>query len=520
MADDLDIPVAPPKEALDYFRSKGFTPSFSWKDVWQEEHGRAFTVAKAMSRDVLETIRVEVDAAIANGTTLSDFQKTLQPRLEKLGWWGRKEMADPLTGEVRDVQLGSPRRLRTIFEVNLRTAYQAGRWERIERQKAAFPFLRYLHSDASLDPRPQHVAWDGTIKPVDDPWWDTHYGPCGWGCKCTAVAYSRRQLDKNGWSVTREPPAFETVEYRNRRTGEVSQVEAGIDPGWSYNVGKSQLAGLAPAPLPPRPGAPAAKINGAKDVAAFFEPLGLTAATARKGRVFTDAGDFPLGLSLSWFRREGETSVPRGDLAAAGRTIADPDEIRWAFDKAADGKAALVRRYLRFGARGKVVSAVDVSRDGWRVALDGEDMDMLRVGRIAWSAARAADQARSVALGYLTKTERSLSVAIGAVPRGAAARLVALGLKVPPAIGLDAGHVTHILRRHGTDSRGQQPIANDDIADAAAILAAGTIEHGSPRTSNAGAPRVYVAATIGGARYGAVFEVRRAMMVLIGLRRR
>ncbi|MBI0530084.1 phage minor head protein [Sphingomonas sp. TX0522] len=523
MDDDLDIPVAPPKEALDYFRKKGFAPSFAWQDVWQEEHGRAFTVAKAMSRDVLETIRGAVDRAIADGTTLDDFRKELTPTLQKLGWWGRQEMADPLTGEVRDVQLGSPRRLRTIFEVNLRTAYQAGRWERIERQKGAFPFLRYVHSDASRNPRPQHVAWDGTIKPVDDPWWDTHYGPCGWGCKCTAVAYSRRQLDKNGWTVTKEPPAFDAVSYRNRRTGEVSEIEAGIDPGWSYNVGKSQLAGLAPPPLPPRPDAPASTPNGAKDVAAFFESFGLTAATARKGRVFTDAGDWPLGMSLSWFKRDGETNVPRGDLAAAGLAITDPQEIWWAWTAARDGSAMLVRRYLRMNAAGNVSAAVDVGRDGWRVALDGEDMDALRVGRLAWSAAGAASQARAAARRFLANVdqgERMASAAIGAVPPGAARQLGRLGLATPPAVGLDAGHVVHIRRRHGDDSRGQKPVEDADISDAAAILATGTIARGNPPASPSGAPRVYVTATIDGARYAAVFEVRRAMMVLVSLRKR
>lgn len=387
MADDQDIPVAPPLEALKFFRKKGLATSFAWQDVWQEEHGRAFTVAKAMNRDVLETIRAEVDRAIATGTTLDDFRKTLTPTLQKLGWWGRQEMADPLTGEVRDVQLGSPRRLRTIFEVNLRAAYQAGRWERIERQKGAFPYLRYVHSDASRNPRPQHVAWDGTIKPVDDPWWDTHYGPCGWGCKCTAVAYSRRQVEKNGWSVTEEPPTFDDVGYRNPRTGEVTSLEAGIDPGWSYNVGKSQLAGLAPSPLPALPDVPVAqRANGAKDLAAFFKPFALTAATARKGRVFTDRGGWPLAMSLSWFQRDGDLVLPQGNLASAGDTISRPDEIWWSWSKAVNGAALLIRRYVRLDAAGAAIDVVDVGRDGWRMAHKGEDLDALRVGRLAWRA--------------------------------------------------------------------------------------------------------------------------------------
>jgi uncharacterized protein with gpF-like domain len=102
------LPIVEPKEALQFFRQKGLTPSFAWQDVWQEEHVRSFTVAKAMSRDVLEDIRGEVDKAIANGTTLEDFRRDLRPMLERKGWWGRKAMTDPQTGERKIVQLGSP----------------------------------------------------------------------------------------------------------------------------------------------------------------------------------------------------------------------------------------------------------------------------------------------------------------------------------------------------------------------------------------------------------------------------
>ena len=37
-----------PRQALEYIRNKKLRPAFSYKDVWNEEHATAFTVAKAM----------------------------------------------------------------------------------------------------------------------------------------------------------------------------------------------------------------------------------------------------------------------------------------------------------------------------------------------------------------------------------------------------------------------------------------------------------------------------------------
>src|SRR3546814_8813919 len=62
----------------------------------------------------LQDIRAALDEAMANGTTFERFSKDLRPTLEAKGWWGRKNMLDPLDGKIKSVQLGSPRRLGKI----------------------------------------------------------------------------------------------------------------------------------------------------------------------------------------------------------------------------------------------------------------------------------------------------------------------------------------------------------------------------------------------------------------------
>lgn len=361
------LPKVNPIEAIAFFKRKGFEFSFDWRDVWQEEHARAFTVAKAMTRDLLETIREAVAEALEEGETLAEFSKRLRPELERRGWWGRKLMPDPATGEIVDAQLGSPRRLRVIFNTNMRTAYQAGRWERIQRTKQAFPFLRYTSVMDGRE-RPQHHEWHGTILPVDDPWWDTHYGPCDWGCRCTATPVNQRMLARRGWQVDLEPKRFPDEVYVNRRTGEVSRLEQGIGPGWSYNVGKAYLDSLAPAPAPIDPASPQSAIAPGALAFAVAPASSIDAFLAAFGgpRVWEDAGGFPLAISTGWFRRlDGELVEPvtlaAGDVA---RVLRGASAIGWIWRSDREGRRMLRRRYV--AELDGAVWSVEVGRAGWQ----------------------------------------------------------------------------------------------------------------------------------------------------------
>lgn len=237
----IKLALLPPQEAIDFFRQKGYRVGFDYRDVWQQEHQAAFTVAKAMQVDLLQDIRAAVDDALVKGTTLADFSKTLRPTLVKKGWWGKAAMADPTTGEIKNVQLGSPRRLKTIYDTNLRTAHSEGRWVRIQAASATFPFLMYGHTPGQHE-RKEHAAWNGLVLRVDDPFWKAHYPVKAWGCKCYVIQMSQRQLDRRGLSVG-EAPAERYTTYTNKRTGETQQVPAGVAPEFHYPPG-GRLANL------------------------------------------------------------------------------------------------------------------------------------------------------------------------------------------------------------------------------------------------------------------------------------
>jgi SPP1 gp7 family putative phage head morphogenesis protein len=235
----IDLQPLPPKEAIDYLRRKGFRFSWRWQEMWQEDHAQAFTVAKAMRLDILQDIRDEVDRALAEGTTSREFEKRLTPILQAKGWWGQQRVVGPAGPET--VHLGSPRRLNTIFATNIQTALQVGHYRQMTDPAVlqARPYWRY---SAVLDSRtrPMHRAWHGTILPADDPWWDTHFPPNGWRCRCSATSVSPGELDRDHGGRLSRRPDNGTYEYTNPHTGEVITVPRGIDPGWAYNPGKTR----------------------------------------------------------------------------------------------------------------------------------------------------------------------------------------------------------------------------------------------------------------------------------------
>ncbi|MBQ9206895.1 MAG: phage head morphogenesis protein [Treponema sp.] len=242
-----------PKQALDYIKNKKLHPAFSYKDVWNEEHATAFTVAKAMQLDVLSDIKTAVEKAIENGTTFEQFKKDLKPTLIQKGWWGKREMTDPLTGETVNAQLGSDRRLRTIYSTNLRSAYQKGQYDRTMASEA-HPYLMY-RIGASVHHREQHLKWNNLILPKDDPLWNSIFPPNGYGCKCYTVAVTEARKQKyeqsgvpyyDNWEhkTVRQPaqttaPRMTYDVYENVRKGIVERIPKGITPGFNWNQGKA-----------------------------------------------------------------------------------------------------------------------------------------------------------------------------------------------------------------------------------------------------------------------------------------
>lgn len=221
------------KAAFEHFKSKKILAGFSHYDVWLYQHSLAFTVAKMMDADMLAEVKDAIESAQQNGTTFADFKKRLKPYLMAKGWWGEQVMTDPLDGEPKLVQLGSTRRLKTIFNTNMQTAFAAGQWQRIQANKKALPYLRYNHSAAG-HPRDSHKRYYGLVLPVDHDIWKVIFPPNGYGCKCSVSALTHRQAEREGISGE---PDVDMVEFTNPRTGKTVLIPDDITPSFAHNHG-------------------------------------------------------------------------------------------------------------------------------------------------------------------------------------------------------------------------------------------------------------------------------------------
>ena len=218
-------------EAIEFFRKKLLMPTASWQDLWHEMHDRAFSVAGAMQEDLLNDFKQSIDKAIAEGTTLEAFQEDFDNIVNTHGWAYRG---------------GREWRAAIIFQTNIAVAYAKGHYEAMTDPDVleARPYFRYIRS-SSRNKRPEHRKWYNLILPADDPFWETHYPPNGWGCKCGIINHSAREVEKikkeekdGGYPVQQTAPGDKFYNWTDKKD-KVHKIPVGIDPGWDYNPGKT-----------------------------------------------------------------------------------------------------------------------------------------------------------------------------------------------------------------------------------------------------------------------------------------
>jgi SPP1 gp7 family putative phage head morphogenesis protein len=170
-ADPVDVNFnVPPAEAIAYFRNKKVVTRKQFDALFNEARAAAFTVGGLYRQDVLAAFKEEIARALEVGTPQREVIKKFRSILN-----GARH--EPL-GEFH---------LEVVFRTNIQVAYGTGRRRAMEEITDELPLWQY---SAVLDDRtrPTHRALDGIILPANHPFWDEHYPPWGFSCRCVTVA--------------------------------------------------------------------------------------------------------------------------------------------------------------------------------------------------------------------------------------------------------------------------------------------------------------------------------------------
>lgn len=185
----IEAPADPLRfeEAVAWFSARAVMTRAAWDALEVAARSRAFTVSGLTSLALLTEVHDAIGRAVAEGTTLADFKRTVGPQLADA--WGAPNAA----------------RVETVFRTNTQAAYNAGRYEQLNRRsvRAARPFWRF---SAVLDGRTTDTCspLDQVIRPAGDAFWSTHWPPLHFNCRSTVVSLSRGQAAAAG-GVTEVP---------------------------------------------------------------------------------------------------------------------------------------------------------------------------------------------------------------------------------------------------------------------------------------------------------------------------
>lgn len=373
------------REQIDFIRQLRASPSRVWTDFMHGDHDRAFVVAGANDQALVDDFQTAILKA-AEIYDIRGFAKDFDRLVEKYGW---------------DYKGGRNWRIRTIFETNLRTSHMAGRLKQMRSPNVIKnrPYWRYRHGDlrTPLNPREQHLAWDGLILMHDDPFWDTHFPPNDWRCSCGVYTVSKEGLKRLGKTGPDPSPEITLKPFHHKASGATVMLPEGIGFGWDYQPGNLWERGLVPSTLIDEAGGlisegrhailidtpePIADLiadarpfkaeplaEGLEDeayVRAFLEQFG---ADIGEAVLFEDKAGQRMPISDALFRdRAGGWKVGKRDRAILtpllAETLMDPDEIWIGLARKGD-ELVVDRRYIRVDPNSGLMVVFEIGRIFW-----------------------------------------------------------------------------------------------------------------------------------------------------------
>ena len=182
MPDFLFAPT-PHAEAVDFIKSKPVVSREVFDNLLPDLRARAFLITGIESANVVQGIRDRI-ADIPAGANWDDVKKDIVADLHPF----LANDDDP------DNMIAAERRAELLMRMHGFQAYQAAQYNVMERQKDVFPYWRYQTMEDDRV-RPEHAALDGIVLPADHEFWQHHYPPWNFGCRCQVIPVSQSDYD-------------------------------------------------------------------------------------------------------------------------------------------------------------------------------------------------------------------------------------------------------------------------------------------------------------------------------------
>ena len=173
-------------QAIAFARSRGVLLPADYYALDLNTRQYASTVSYLAGLDQIQSVLDSAYKVLESGGTFRDFQKLV---------------------EENGIEL-SEAHLDNVFRTNIQNAYAHGRWLHQQQNKDKRPYLEYMAINDSRV-RPSHLALDGVIRHIDDPFWQKYYVPNGFRCRCTINAITEKQAIRKGITSNEDLPSVE-----------------------------------------------------------------------------------------------------------------------------------------------------------------------------------------------------------------------------------------------------------------------------------------------------------------------
>ena len=177
MTTNLTIETFPNEAAADYIRGKAVADPTHFGNLPPQLKQRAFTVAGIEQLDALRRMR-DIIAKLPEGANWDEAKRDLAAEISPF-------IDADAGGDARhhDRLKAGKARAEFLLRTHGFQAYAVARHQEQMETIDVFPYWKYVTVGDSRV-RAAHAALDGKVLRADDPWWQTHYPPWDWGCRC------------------------------------------------------------------------------------------------------------------------------------------------------------------------------------------------------------------------------------------------------------------------------------------------------------------------------------------------